>query len=584
MTGLRTEGFDAVVSEAAALARKQLTASDAARVAATLDGRIDETTGLAALSRPERRLLEEMVRLGAALEGYPRTDDEGGGENAGSAAGTGGWRLWLTGTGRLAIRRDPAGTGDGLHSIGRVCWPTSDALTEADRLAHEQFCAERAEFDELATELAEEPTESAVERLAVITHAVVHLAPVQIYVGDRTYSNLGSGSNLPGKSLAAGAPGSVLTALGALPIAEWPVEDAVFVACATALIRSGTAARLEEFNGRQLTPSGLEAWLRRKLRDYGGTDADLAASAAAGGVLRRIDALALQCAARRTALVRDGVQFYRVIQGANLFKEERSFTSAVGPSDLPAEVAETLRARTGWDPKVGEEPAVPAELALSLTRPAADARFGTAFEELLHVLLLVVADAIGSDAVMARGPRCLTDLATETLVPDRILKLTTNENYCCVVPGRAFRERFGEDRASLVKALSAYSARMRYNTWHYLPDSMGLGQHRPGRDDWFYAPSLPDIATWSDQHHTGHVMFGVRNAIRVPIGIRFGGAYRPGLYDLRLMRTGEPPFELSDLRAGVAIGQMLTALHQAMAVHRQRVSAFDNAWFRTFHG
>ncbi|WP_340681977.1 hypothetical protein LCL61_25040 [Amycolatopsis coloradensis] len=572
---MRTNGFDAIVAEAAALARKQSTASEAARVAATLDGRIDEETGIAALSRQERGLLEEMVRSGIRLEGDgeteaddDRTDD--------------GWWLWLTATGRLAIRQRDADAGEGGYRIGKGCWPTPESLATADRLARGAAWAERSEFDDLAAELAQEPPEAVVERLNSVSDALVHLAPVRIYVGDRTYSNLGSHSNLPGKSLAVGAPDSVLTELSRTGVAEWRVEDAVFVACAAALLKSGTAVRLEEFNSRQLTPSALEAWLRRKTCSYSGLEIDNAAAMPTGGILGRLDDLAVQCAARRSESIRSGQQFYRYIQGVNLYKEERPLVPRVGPADLPAEVVGFLREEASLDETADGTFRVPDDLARALAEPAGDARFGSAFEQLLHGLLGAVAEATDSDVTMARGPRCLDDLADGSDSPERVLRLTTNENYCCVVPSHRFRERFADDRASLIKALASYSARMRYNTWHYLPDSMGLGRHHPGRDDWFFAPSMPDITTWSDQHHTGHVMFGVRHAIRVPIGIHFDGSYRPGLYDLRLMRAEEPPFELVDLRAAVAVGQMLTTLHQAMAAHRRRVTAFDNAWYRGF--
>lgn len=579
MTGLRRDGFDAVVAETVALARKQLTASEAARVAATLNGRIGEAIGLAALSRPERGLLDVMVRLGAGFDG----DVDVGGENDAAASG---WWLWLAPTGRLAVRNGAVAADDvGVsgHRLGRVSWPTSESLAEADRLAWEELWAERAEFAELAVELAAEPAEAVAERLRIITYSLVHLAPVQIYVADRTYSNLGSRSNLPGKSLAVGAPESVLTSLNLLPVADWRVEDTVFVGCASALVRSGAAVRLEEFNSCQLTPAGLESWLRQRLRSYGSPD-EPAATATAGGVLSRLDGLARRCAARRSELIRSGTQFYRDIQGVNLFKEERTLAPPPGSSDVPGDVAEFLRDRIGLVPSGDGLPGISGGLTRKLAGPAADSRFGTAFEHVLHGLLGAVAEATGSDVAMARGPRSLASLDTKAIAPERILKLATNENYCCVVPSRTFREYFGEDRESLVKALAAYSARMRYNTWHYLPDSMGLGQHHPGRDDWFFAPALPDITTWSDQHHTGHVMFGVRYAVRVPIGIRFGGVYRPGLYDLRLMRTREPSFELQHLRIGVTVGRILADLHQAMAAHGQRISAFDNTWIREFYG
>jgi hypothetical protein len=151
-----------------------------------------------------------------------------------------------------------------------------------------------------------------------------------------------------------------------------------------------------------------------------------------------------------------------------------------------------------------------------------------------------------------------------------------------VAPGAPFREKFGEDRSGMAKALSAYSARMRYNTWHYLPDSMSWTKETPGRDDWFFAPMMPDITNWSDQHHTGHVHFGVRHALRLPLGIVLEGRFRPGLYDLRLMRAAGDPFELDHLRAALAVGRVQSAVHQAAAERDLDIDDFDNTWYRDF--
>jgi hypothetical protein len=286
------------------------------------------------------------------------------------------------------------------------------------------------------------------------------------------------------------------------------------------------------------------------------------------------------------ALLQEGTQLYRAIQGVSLHKTERRLEPPVTPSDIPPRAAAFLRGaglEFGAGGAAAAEPTL-TKLAPLLAAPSADPLFGTAFEEFLHGLLKAVAADTASDVVMARGPRSLACLARSATPPEQVLKLSTSENYCCVVPGEAFKTRFAHDRQALAKAIAAYSARMRYNTWHFLPDGLGLRNHQPGRDDWFYAPAIPDIATWSDQHHTGHVMFGVRYAIRIPIGIRFDGAYRAGLYDLRLMRTGDSSFTEDELRAGIAVSQALGAIHQAMAAHDHRVSAFDNQWFRSVYG
>jgi hypothetical protein len=134
-----------------------------------------------------------------------------------------------------------------------------------------------------------------------------------------------------------------------------------------------------------------------------------------------------------------------------------------------------------------------------------------------------------------------------------------------------------------VRTLAAYSARMRFNTWHYLPHTLGIADRAASRPDWFFAPTMPDLTDWSDQHHTGHVAFGVRYAIRVPIGIEYDGRPLPGLYDLRVMRTGAPPFTFGDLRRAVAAGLLLRQLYQAMSGYRPLVTDFGKSWYEGFH-
>jgi hypothetical protein len=248
VTELRTPGFQALTAAVAELAGKQPTVAEAASIACTLDGRILEALGLAALSVTERSALDYMSATGALLDGAD-----------------GSWVLWLTDTGRLKIGRPKSATDENAHVIGMVHWPASaaDGSRAAEQRWERELAAERAGYQQIAGELACEPRQATLERLALIGDAVTHMAPVLIYVGDHIYSNLGSHSTLPSKPAGMGAPTSVLMKMATSPVAQWSVEDAVFVACGSALIRSGAPVRLEEFNGTQLTPDRLETWLPR---------------------------------------------------------------------------------------------------------------------------------------------------------------------------------------------------------------------------------------------------------------------------------------------------------------------------------
>jgi hypothetical protein len=566
MMDLRADGFAVMAADVAERARHCAAVGEAVKVAVTLDSRLPVDVGWAALTVAEQALLTAAECCRAQLA-PPRNDAD---------------QLVLTRSGRLRVHRRDSGSDPEGHILGSVAWPAVAApIDRLWRLADE---VQRAQQEELARALAAEPEDARRQRLAAIGYALVHMAPVLFYVGGRVYSNLGELSNLPGKSLRADAPESILRQL-ADDRGQWDPEDATFVACLAALIASGPAVRVEEFNGTQLVPDTVEAFLAERIAAYDGDQPDLVGL----DRLTRLDRLAVRCADLRKRLLAAGAVFYRSINGLNLHKREEILRTPVSIADVPPAVCrfiEDAARRADAEPLsiVDFDAARSAVAAIVAGFPGATppAGFSSPFEAFLHDLLGVVAEVTAADVAMGRGPKFLGGLADATPAEEK-LRLGTKEFYCCVAPRRSFATRFASDRATLVKVLAAYSARMRYNTWHYWPHAFGL--HELGeRDDWFFAPTMPDIAEWSDQRHTGHIMFGVRYAIRIPIGIHFGGDYRPGLYDLRLMRTSGPPFELSDLRAAIAVGRLLELLHQDMSSAGFVVSDFGNDWYRRFYG
>ncbi|WP_374774495.1 hypothetical protein OG756_17435 [Streptomyces sp. NBC_01310] len=565
---LKTPGFDTQVKAAAERARGCGLVADAVRIAATLDGMVPEQVGRAALGLGERMYLELAEAHAAGLDTATDTAE--------------GELLLLTETGRLRVvpAGERPGPEAGAAALGTLKWQARpESLGRLWDLAEE---VQRLQFEEIHRWMATLEPAQVHARLDAISHALVHMAPVMLYVGERCYSNLGRFSNLPGRSLAPGAEGSVLTALRDTPVPRWKAEDATFVACVHALISSGSPVRAEEFNGIQLAPDVLREFLRERISAYGEPLPDTRGLPAGAA----LDVLSGACARARAALVADGAVFYREINGASLHKRERRMAEPVTWAELPPELTALLAEAAG---RPFPYAAGPEELG-SYTRGLVErvtagpvpAGFTTAYEGFLHRFFETVAEALDCDVVMGRGPKDVLVLHS-ALPAERRAALATRDFYCCVAAGRSFRERFGENRAALATALSAYSARMRYNTWHYLPHSMSWTNEEQGRDDWFFAPGMPDITNWSDQHHTGHVAFGVRHALRVPLGIVLEGRYRPGLYDLRLMRTDGDPFELAHLRTATAIGQVQATVHQAAADLNLTVGDFDNAWYRDFH-
>lgn len=531
-------------------------------MALTLNGRVPQEVGSAAVSVADQVILE------ATRASYARI---GPADDASD-------RLMLTATGRLTVARagTPCESGYPIGSLQPGSWAPAhldDAIAKA-----------QGECDQLLTEvhrwLAAQPAADIRERIDLIGYSLIHLAPVVIYVGSHCYLNLGKDANLPGKSLASGADASELTRLSRTPPELWSRADACFVACLSVLLRSGPAVRAEEFNGAQLLPDRLERFLLDSLAVYGMPGPERQQSQPH---MAWLEHLAAACAEGRARALRQGMLPYRVIDGLSLHKAERWLDPPLTAAEIPGPLRQYLYRRQPEPETPGQFRHFFRSAVTHLLGSPAPNGFSSAVEDFLHGFLSVIADALRCDVAMSRGPIRFGPLRARAVPGQDPLSLGTGDFYCCVAASAEFKERFAGDRPGLVQTLSAYSARMRFNTWHYLPHTIGVHEQAAGRD-WFFAPTMPDVTTWSDQHHTGHVNFGVRHAIRVPFGITFDGRFLPGLYDLRLLRVRGQPFGLTDLRATTAATWPLAAFYEAVAGHQFAITDFGNSWYRSFYG
>lgn len=549
-----SEGWDGLLRHVAA------TALDAApEVAAvtgvllSMDGRIPVDQGLDRLPRESRELLRRVAALPCRAVAATEQAE--------------GMPVGLSRTGQVWAVQAP----DGSEPLVRVLGGA--AAAELDR-AVRRWAVERrtAETERLRMRdwLAAQPGEAVDECLDRLGHLLRHMAPVQLHVGDACFSNLGRG-NLPGRLVSTGAPADTLARLRSQPVGAWSGEEAAFVTACWVLITSGPPSRLEEANGCHLDLRWLSELLRGHAERYG-------VRGVAPESLTEPEALmvlAARLAERRAELLGQGTVFYREIHGVSLNKRERSLPAVPDARSLARPQYRWSRwsAQASTLADMGREAAHQVQDAAVGKRPAVRA-------EILRDLLQDLAAATDSDVTMARGPREL--FFVDDSEPERhALALSTTDFYCCVVPSGSFADQHRGAEPSLDKILAAYSARMRFNSWHYLPHVLGQTDD-PRRDDWFFAPTMPDLTHHSEWHHTGHVRFGVRHAMRVPLQVALDGRTFPGLYDLRLMRAGGVPFTAADLATAVAFGQVLRVFHEEMyRVCRDKVTEFDNAWFRS---
>ncbi|WP_217441253.1 hypothetical protein [Nocardia barduliensis] len=453
------------------------------------------------------------------------------------------------------------------HKVGRALAEYTESVSECRAWLHALGPAARNEvLDEL-------------------TDAARRTAPFVLYQEDQLYTNFRERNNLTGKTLFPGHPDCVLSSLSRTPLARWSDHDAILVACLALLIRSGSYARIEEANGTQLTLAHVGELLDRARLNYNSASERAPIAPVTEPHLDELQALADQLRARRAELT-GSVQLYREIYGPLMHKIER-VAGPVKPAARATEAAicAQLRERLPLSGDTLEDLRASATAApMWLIRPHRD--FGTGLESLIYETVCAARDCFGVDFAMSRGLRSLSRL-TEALRTEHwaeIVGWELPEFFCCVVPAPQARRFFGDTPAQLADIAWSMSARMQYNSWHFLAGNLPKVPVVIERD-YFIPPTIPDIAYYSDQHHHGHVAARVRFSIRSPQPVHIAGRRFGGFIDLRLLRCESEPFTEQDLLAAHRVSAFIadaTGHAAALATdHDVTVTAFDPSWHWT---
>lgn len=563
---------------AAALAAPDLPA--ALDVLLTLGGKVPADVQLRALRGPEEAAL-------AALWGVSWREDgpTGAPAPAGEPPAYVG-ELGLTTTGRIAVRVPSQVPLDAevdlVDAVLRVPWSAralADYQTEVLRRVGRETRAVadcRAWLDALGPEGRDELLED-------LDNAALRTAPFVLYQDDRRYTNFRERNTLTGKTLWPGHPDSALSALRGLPVAFWSDNDATMVVCLALLVRSASYARIEEANGTQLTVDHVGHLLERTRRKYNSVEAGPPVPPAPSTDVAHLAELADALKARRLSIF-PRVQLYREIHGALMHKVEqiarppgdkaRQRVAAVGErlaDRLPvtgrtlAELTEEIAADPSW-----------------LARPYGG--LGTGLEALVHETVAATTAVFEADFAMSRGIRSLPGLVA-ALRAEQWLQITQwdiKEYFCCVVPDPAAVRGFDGSLSKLADMAWAISSRMQYNSWHFIAAALPRQVEVLARD-FFVAPTIPDVAYWSDQHHHGHVAAKVRWSIRSPQAVEVLGRTFNGFVDLRLLRNDGAGFDEQDLLGAAAVSRFVAAATSAAAGlvaagQEVEVTAFDSAW------
>lgn len=278
------------------------------------------------------------------------------------------------------------------------------------------------------------------------------------------------------------------------------------------------------------------------------------------------------------------VQLYREIHGPLMHKIERV---AGAPTDralrLEAELCERVRGRLPVSGSTLAELAGSIEMSPGwLAEPHGE--FATGLESLVYETVHAATATFHADFAMSRGMRSLTALITALRAQEwpKIATWDIPHFFCCVVPDPEARRHFGDSPAHLADVAWSMSARMQYNSWHFLVGSLPKVPEIAARD-YFVPPVIPDIAYYSDQHHHGHVAAKVRFSIRSPQVVQVLGRAFNGFLDLRLLRCEGLPFDEQDLLAAhrasgfIAKATSSAATLAADGAHIE-ITSFDSQW------
>lgn len=531
---------------------------------------IAEEAALAALFGVSWREGSRHARLTTGSEGPPAFVGE----------------LGLTTGGRVALRVPSmgplAGGEDLVDAVLRVPW-SREALEDYRERMRRLLARHSHSVAGCVQWLATMGAPGRDQLLEQLKEAALRTAPFVLYQGRKRYTNFRERNTLTGKTLWPGHPDCALSSLQAIPLGLWSDGDVEAVVSLMLLVRSGGFARIEEANGTQLTIDHVAELLERTRRKYNLVPGGGTIPPATSNDIQPLDDLARALRERRTELGRI-VRLYREIHGPLMHKIER----VAGPDGDAARHREALLCAALRErlPVTG---GTLGELGASITaspgwlsRPSGG--FGTGLESLVYETVCAARKAFDADFAMSRGLRSLPQLVQALREQDwaRIVGWDLPEFFCCVVPAPQACRYFGHSFARLADAAWSMSARMQYNSWHFIAGNLPKAPEVVARDH-FVPPVIPDVAYYSDQHHHGHVATRVRFSIRSPQAVGVLGRIFSGFVDLRLLRCEGLPFDEQDLiaahRCSAFIASATTQAAALVAAGEDiAVTSFDSSW------
>ncbi|MEU1755450.1 hypothetical protein ABZ436_22715 [Micromonospora matsumotoense] len=386
-------------------------------------------------------------------------------------------------------------------------------------------------------------------RLHALRRVLAHAGPVILFVGEQTFTNIYDPPNLSGGAVRPGSPRCTLSGLAGDTVAGWPDASVHLFYALTTVASIGPSRLLKELNFLQVGYWQVRSHLVARHAYWAGVRAGAAADRPAGDDVPTGDLVAALRTTRQQAIDAPGGLVYRAVNGRTFRKVEQRLGSDV----------HRPRGREYHKQVADAEPSRRPAVAVALLR------------ELLAKALVNT----GADYAMSRGVRdyaAFTDLCAAGDY-DSLQRWEPDRFFCFVLE----RVRSAEGPA----ILRSISERMKYNTWHFLPDTLRtVGADPLAARDYFFAPGLPDVSVHEDRVHAGHIRAGIRFALRTPRPVTVRGVPLNGLADLRFARTAQPRFQPADLAAIQPIADDILQVHQALADFRITIPLTESDYDR----
>jgi len=540
--GARTVTFTQVIADLSRVAAGAPSAHAALTRVITFDGRLPVDHGAMQLADFDRHLYERLAAL-PQIRLHPQPPN-GEGELIEA--------FWNT-LGRLHLR--PAGARRPHSEL--VTFPTLGWMLVPDDVFKSAFddtvrdetqeLRLRIRLDALLTNAARDGKLEEIVNAAA--DSIRHVEAVSFYIDDELFAAMERFQTMAEHKGARGIFSRLREQLSSPE--SWSPAERLMVIALRALFLSGSSIRFEEFNGANLTARRLVERIH-SLRD-GYARQGIALEGDVSNLFALAEAIGR---AARTSPER-GVLRYRSVSGWTFRKTEHVRKLAVQPRHLVFCERLALFAET-WSGKTfdgGEESAArvaDAVVAAAESQPW-PAEQVSPVEGWIQQIVAGAVEMTAADYGMSssiRNPAPLALASSDEELMAYVASLTTKDFFCCVTSRAGLAELIGPSIEHDI--YQAVAMRMQFNRWHFIPGNFPR-QTIPAGRHWFYPPTMPDHAEWSDVWHGGHVKAGVRYSLRAPgpdmtlLPLVIGRHTYRGFYDVRTVRMAGTPFNLDDL-------------------------------------